>query len=572
MPDGSLLVATGTQGKLFQVSGAASGKVLYDSDDTHIRAVAVHSERQILLGTAGQGLLLELGQGGAVRTLHDAAQPEIVALTSSPDGNRYVAALAAEASFVDLSAKSESSESSEEEKGEEEGGETVVVVADGTAPPTGSRRAGFKGPRSEVLRISPGGSVETVWRFEDETVYSMLWHRDRLWVGTGLEGKLYSYRGNEMVLEKDIDERQIVVLLEDTPGPAFATTNAAALYRMTGGTERRGEYTSAVLDASQVSRLGTLHWDGELPPGTRVEMAVRSGSSAEPDRTWSPWSEPREGREIALDVVPRGRYLQWRATLVSADGRSPRITGVEISYLQENLKPEIESLSVLEPGQILVPANFNPASQVYEPAHPNRDGIFTTLKAADENRSEGGRLKPLWKLGYRTLRWAAKDPNEDPLRYRLSLRRDGSPESWIDIAEELTETYYSFDATVLPDGRYRFRLMASDVKGNLSGESLEAERVSEAVVIDHAAPRLQSVKRSGRGLVVSVADELSPLREARISIDAGEWQPVKVADGLLDGRQEELHVELPAAAKLLLLRLGDSAWNSVAIDLTEHLP
>ena len=37
--DGSLLVATGTQGKLFRVNASGKGEVLYDSEDTHVRAL-----------------------------------------------------------------------------------------------------------------------------------------------------------------------------------------------------------------------------------------------------------------------------------------------------------------------------------------------------------------------------------------------------------------------------------------------------------------------------------------------------------------------------------------------------
>ncbi len=38
---GGLLVATGTEGKLFRVDGDGTGKVLYDSDDAHLRSIGV---------------------------------------------------------------------------------------------------------------------------------------------------------------------------------------------------------------------------------------------------------------------------------------------------------------------------------------------------------------------------------------------------------------------------------------------------------------------------------------------------------------------------------------------------
>ena len=91
------------------------------------------------------------------------------------------------------------------EDGESEGVTvTVDSSADGSGAVVGSRPSGFKGPRSEVLRISPEGAVESLLRFEEETVYALLWQRDRLWVGTGLEGKLYSVKERRPVLEEDV--------------------------------------------------------------------------------------------------------------------------------------------------------------------------------------------------------------------------------------------------------------------------------------------------------------------------------------------------------------------------------
>jgi hypothetical protein len=576
--DGALLVATGSQGRLYRVDAAGEGRVLYDADDTHLRSMAVLAGGEVVLGTAEEGLILELDRDGSARTLYDAAQPEIVGFASAPDGALYVAALASEASLADPGARAAVTQALKQAAGPETpaetAGESVTVTAEGEAEPPASgtgaaRRPRPKGPRSEIYRLSAGGVVESLWTFPEETVYTLLWHRGRLWAGTGLEGKLFSFHDGQLVLEKDVDERQVVALVADEPGPSFATTNAAALYRMTGGAERRGTYTSQVLDAGQVATFGTFRWRGELPHGTRgaarLEFSFRSGMSAEPDRTWSPWTAPRSGVEVGLGEVPVGRFLQWRAEFQAGDDVSPRLTAVEISHRHRNQRPRIESLAVLDPGEILVPGNFNPANQVFEPAHPNRQGIFTTLAPAEP--SEDGRLKQLWKKGYRTLRWQATDPNEDTLVYRLSFRRDAGGD-WLAVAEELQQAHYSFDETVLPDGVYRFRLVASDRPENPAPEALEVERLSEAVVVDGSPPQLGEVRRDGGELRVVVSDAWSPLREAVFSVDGAEWRPALAADGLLDGRAETLRVAPEKPGRFLLLRLTDAAFNVVTYDLS----
>src|SRR5262249_54951773 len=149
------------------------------------------------------------------------------------------------------------------------------------------------GPRSEVVRIAADGAVETLWSFPTDTVFSLLWQHDRLWVATGVEGKLFTWAGNQMQLTEELDDRQVVALLPGDPGPAFATTNGAALYRIAAETERHGTYTSAALDAGQASRFGSFRWRGELPGGAdgegegavppAVRFAFRSGMSALPD-------------------------------------------------------------------------------------------------------------------------------------------------------------------------------------------------------------------------------------------------------------------------------------------------
>jgi hypothetical protein len=573
--DGSLLVATGTEGKLYKVGTDGEGEVFFDSEDTHLRAMKVLETGEILLGTAGEGLILKLSPTGQAQTLYDAPHPEVVAFAAEPGGNCFAALLASEASLINLSQPRQAGDDEAEggDQGEESGQETqpqvevVVVNADeAQTSPVGSRPPGFAGARSEVLRISPSGAVETLTTFQEETVYALRWHRGRLWIGTGLEGKVFSLKDRRPVLEKDVDERQVVALLADSPGPAFATTNAAALYRIADQAERSGSYTSPALDAEQISRFGTLRWQGDAARGTRIEFSFRSGMSSDPDGTWSAWTEPRTGEEIPLSDLPAGRFVQWRASFSAADGQSPHLSEATVSYRQANLPPRVKSLSLLDPGQILVPANFNPAQQAYEPAHPNRQGIFTTVQPVAMDPQK--RWKTLWKKGYRTLRWEAEDPNEDQLVYTLSFRPDGTDRSWLEMVEDLSQDHYSFDSTVLPDGRYRFRLQAADRLRADDAERQEAEEISEPVLVDHSTPSLVSVGESERGLQIVVEDRWNPLREAVYSVDAQEWRPALPLDGLLDGQRETLILPATEPGSLVLLRVTDAAFNVVTIDLT----
>ncbi len=567
---GGLLVATGTEGKLFRVAADGASRVFYDARDPHVRTLLPVAAGAVLVGTAGDGLVLRIEADGAVRTLYDAAQPEITSLALGDAGEVYAAALASEASFVDLTATAKTTTSATTgtpatANGKTDSGSVTVSVQDGTVA-AGSRPAGHKGARSEVVAISMSGAADVLWSFDKETVFALLYQQG-LWVATGMDGRLYRWRDGQMVLEKDVDETQVVAMLGGKSGPVLATTNSAALYRTATGLEPKGVYTSKVLDAGSVSRFGTLSWQGRDPSGSRVGFQLRSGLSAEPDATWSEWSAGREGREVALDDVRAGRYLQWRAELTAGDQASPELVAVDISYLQSNREPRIKKVEVLAPGEVLVAANFNPSNQAFEPAHPNRDGIFTTLGKPAES-GDGARRKKLWKLGYRTLEWEAEDPNGDNLEYALSFRRVDGPERWLEIAKELSDTQYGFDATVLPDGLYRFRLVASDQPSNPEGEARTGEKLTEVVTIDHSPPTLVAAERRGQQLEARVSDTWSPLREAVYSVDAKAWRPVEPVDGLVDGRTETLRLAVPEGATLVLLRLTDAASNVTTFDLS----
>src|SRR5690606_39029147 len=116
----------------------------------------------------------------------------------------------------------------------------------------------------------------------------------------------------------------------------------------------------------------------------------------------------------------------------------------------------------------------------------------------------------------------------------------GGPEAWLEIADDLEGESHGFDATVLPDGVWRFRLTVDDEKANDRSTALSATRVSEPVVIDHTAPELRRARREGRSVHLTVYDALSPLRTAEVSIDGAPWRPLAALDGLVDGRSEEL--------------------------------
>ncbi len=585
---GGILVATGLPGHVYRIGRDGESERLVDTGDRHVRTVVAGDDGTLWIGTAGRGRILQRDPDGSIRTLYDGAQPEVVDLALAGKGSVYAALLASESSLVDLS----STNGSQAAKSGD-GSEGTVEVSTQGQTTTGSRPAGSSGARSVLLHLTPNAAPRQVWTHADDTVHSLLWQAGSsdgdgvLWLGTGEEGRLYRWTDRRMILEHDLEPRQVTALTppwgasggrKAPSGVAVLTTNDAALHVLKDAPGAEGTFTSKVLDAGSTADFGTFFWQGDVPEGTRLELGLRTGMAQSPDGTWSDWNTLdvtalRGDEEIVLDNLATGRYLQWRATLYGNAEKSPRLARIEISYRQRNQQPEISELEVLDPGKVLVPSSFNPQNQTYEPWSPNRDGIFTSLKDSD-GKDDSSRLKTLWKRGYRTLRWKAEDANEDSLRYALAFRleRDASASGrWLPMVEDLDETHFSFDATALPDGIYRFRLTASDRRAQPDHVGLEAIETSGPVIIDHTPPRLGRVSRAGQGadarFEVEVEDATNPLRNAVFSVDGQAWVPAVTADGLLDGRREVLHIRPSPDAELLLLRVTDAAWNVVTFDL-----
>src|SRR5581483_7955996 len=104
---------------------------------------------------------------------------------------------------------------------------------------------------------------------------------------------------------------------------------------------------SEVLDAKIISKWGALNWKASTPPGTSATVAVRSGNVADPDDTWSGWSEEQADPAKARILAPTARYLQYRVTLTSDDPKvSPELRGLTLRYQTTNQAPEITSLDV----------------------------------------------------------------------------------------------------------------------------------------------------------------------------------------------------------------------------------
>ena len=295
---------------------------------------------------------------------------------------------------------------------------------------------------------------------------------------------------------------------------------------------------------------------------------TRTGNSARPDKTWSDWSEPLSEPKGSVISSPNARFVQWQAELKSStEAVSPSITGVTVSYLPQNNAPVIKSLNVTTllaatTGPAKPPAT-QPASATYSiTVTDTGDAAASTLSGTPTQTVSRGLSQQI------QISWQAEDPDGDRLVYALYFRGEGETQ-WKMLRTNFTETSHTVEGDVFADGKYLFRLVASDKQANSTRSAREAELVSAPILFDNTPPILtSSAPRRNEGRVevdVEAEDVASSLRRAEYSLDATGWVPLESVDGVVDGPKERFRVALdniPAGEHLIVIRAFDASNNA----------
>ena len=86
--------------------------------------------------------------------------------------------------------------------------------------------------------------------------------------------------------------------------------------------------------------------------------------------------------------------------------------------------------------------------------------------------------RKIYQRGAKSLTWNAEDRNGDRLEYAVYYR-EANETTFKLLKENLTDNFYTIDGFSLADGRYIFKITASDAISNPNGLALRDEKISE---------------------------------------------------------------------------------------------
>jgi hypothetical protein len=136
--------------------------------------------------------------------------------------------------------------------------------------------------------------------------------------------------------------------------------------------------------------------------------------------------------------------------------------------------------------------------------------------------------------------------------YSVYYRGDGEGR-WLLLKDSLSEKAYSFDASLLPDGGYSVKVIASDAPSHSPGEALTSSRESRRFEVDTTAPRIANLTAAIEGEQIHVRfhgeDGFSSIKRAEFSVDAGDWRYVDPSSQLSDSKSEDYDFKVPLEAE-----------------------
>lgn len=603
---GDLFVGTGDQGKVFAVAPDGNGSVFYDTGQRHARSLVLDGKGDLLIGTEPDGLVIRVRiehksaqaapAAGSAFVLYETDKKEVTSLATDQDGNLYAAAIGEKGRPTPMMPPIAPEQSG-------------AMVSEGAAPAgaiivTAQQRPQTQQPPvapltyfasaaggGELVRLSPDGSPKKLWTSNADLIFATAFSPSgKVLLGTGDSGSIIQLEGNGVYSTvAQAASAQVTSLLPAPGGKMFvATANPGKVFTLGPGYAKEGSFESNTFDASIFSHWGRLTWWGENgTTGGKVAFYARSGNTSSPEKNWSPWAGPYKNPADASPVnCPPARFAQWKAVFLDTAG-SPDISWVSLAYQPKNVAPVLQDIAIQDPGvrlQEFPQGQVNPGGRMnVQLRMPQSDGAVSPSPANAEEFPKPPKIEippqGFWEKGWQSVIWSAHDDNDDDLVFSVYYRGEGE-KNWRLLKDRISQHFYSWDTTTMPEGAYYLRVVASDSPSNPADRALTAEHVSDRFEVENTPPTIESLNADPASSAITVtfrAISAGPdaLAQAKYSVDAGPWHIVYPVGLLSDAPREEYRFQLDHLAPgehTVAVRIADRFDNTAAAKTTFTIP
>jgi hypothetical protein len=529
---GNLYVATGDHGEIFRVNSKGEASVFFKSDEGHIRVLALDANDNLIAGSDGSGLIYRISPRGEGIVLYSAPKREITALAIDKSGNIYASAAGEKRGtpgsifpgVIPATPVPATPPAQPGLIGSNPASTPIPAPALGPFPSQGSTGG------SEIYRVATDGSPTRIWNSRDDLVYALAFDaRGRLLAGTGNRGHIFAVTREDDYADLVKASASQVTAFANAPGGALyvSTSNLGKIFVLEASPSSEGTYESDVFDARIFSRWGRAEFRG----AGNVELFARSGNVDNPDRNWSAWKKVELQKDMEIGVPP-ARFVQWKAVL-HAGSSIPRVDGVLLNYLPKNVAPDFDDVNVI----VGVRYQALPKPPDLGGSQPGNTPRFDAPPPGIRDRDSIG------------VKWTVHDDNDDQMAYSVYYRGDGESR-WLLLKDNLADKFYSFDASLLPDGGYTIKVVASDAPSHSPDQALISERESSRFEVDTTPPQIANLNASLEGgqlhVTFRAADGFSTIKRAEYSVDAGDWRFLEPIGQLSDAKTEKYDFRRPA--------------------------
>lgn len=553
--DGTVYAATIPDGTIFRLRPPDGGRVrpaerfVQLPATEHVWAMVWDRFRHVLLAVTGpDGKLFAIDRRGSATVVFDSEEPHLYSLALGSDGTIYAGAGGGHAIVYAVRgpghARAVARFAGDEVKSVVVAGEELYVAANEFSEPP-------EPPRRTVAQTrvpTPGGPTATRPRPGRGSVYRIR--------ANGTWERLY-YNPDAHVTSLELDRERDELLAALGVGGRIVAVGRDRTFRV-----------AIDVDENQVLALsfgGRVRLFGTGDPGvvyrvTSMRPAGATWTSKVLDATTvARWGAVRWRGDGALDWEarsgnsdpPDATWSPWAP--LSPDGV---IQSPAARYLQVRARWSRDPATVLR----AVTVYYLPSNQ-----RPVLTEVTAEAKSGD---SRPAVIKIAWKVD---------NPDGDTLRYRLRFRGERE-QNWRPVlrqGEYITSTSYEWSVEGLPEGYYRVQVEASDEASNPDNETERDVRVSEPVLVDNTPPRVTVTVAAGR-VRGEVTDGASAITRLEIAVDTQEWRPLRALDGVLDERSEQYETALPiftdGGEHVVAVRAYDEAGNVGTASATFRAP